>query len=553
MVLTDRVGSSPTSGTVRLAGGSKTCPAKRDEGSNPSLGTRKVMKFQVKPTDVAKIECDLVAVFASFVKATEANGSVQFVLSDDAKKIDAALGGMLTEVATFQDFEATQGNTILIHTHGKIGAMRTMLVGLGEVADLTVADTHAVAATIGRKAAGMAVKSLAVSLPQEFVSRLGLTRAAQTIVEGLTLGTYTFSKHKSADAQRKEKHIENVFLLTTPPKLDAVAVGITLGDIVSQAVVYARDLVNEPPSITTPTYLADVAKKLVKGNDRLSCEILTPKEMKLLGMEALLGIARGSDEEPRFIKLTYKGGGKKTVCLVGKGITFDTGGLSLKDSKNMETMKLDMAGAAVLLGIFSVLSILKPKLTVVGLISATENMPGPKAVKPGDVVRAMNGKTIEILNTDAEGRVVLADALSYAGAKVKADAIIDLATLTGACMVALGEDIAGMFTDDETLGDQLNDAAKASGEHIWGLPLVKEYKEQLKSEIADVKNISSTRYGGAINGALFLQEFAPTGVPWAHLDIAGPAYAEKDAPLTPKGGTGFGVRMILQFLLTLDA
>ncbi|MDP1722473.1 MAG: leucyl aminopeptidase [Candidatus Gottesmanbacteria bacterium] len=504
------------------------------------------MKFFTKPTDVTKIECDLVTVFASQEKGNEG-----FVLSDDAKKIDAALGGMLTEIATFQDFEATPGNTILIHTHGKIGAMRTMLVGLGNVEDLAVADLHAVAATIGRKSVGMAVKSLAVSLSHEFISSLGHTHAGQTMVEGLTLGTYTFSKHKSLDAQRKEKHIEDVFLLTTPPKLDAVAVGISKGEAVSQAVVFTRDLVNEPPSTTTPTYLADVAKKLVKENDLMSCDVLTPKEMKTIGMEALLSIARGSDEEPRFIKLTYKGGGKKTICLVGKGITFDTGGLSLKDAKNMETMKLDMAGAAVLLGIFSVLPLLKPKLTVVGLISATENMPGPKAVKPGDIVRAMNGKTIEILNTDAEGRVVLADALSYAGAKVKADAIIDLATLTGACMVALGEDIAGMFTDDEALGAKLKDAAIKSGEHIWGLPLVKEYKEQLKSEIADVKNISSTRYGGAINGALFLQEFAPKGVPWAHLDIAGPAYAEKDAPLTPKGGTGFGVRMILRYLLEL--
>jgi len=506
------------------------------------------MKFQTKPTDVTKIEADLVAVFASQEKGNEG-----FVLSDDAKKIDAALGGMLTEIATFQDFEATPGNTILIHTHGKIGSMRTMLVGLGNVEDLAVADLHMVAATIGRKSVGMAVKSLAVSVPQEFVSRLGHTHAAQTMVEGLTLGTYTFSKHKSADAQRKEKHIEEVYLLTTPPKLDAVAAGISKGEAVSQAVVFARDLVNESPSVTTPMYLADCAKKLAKEKENIACEILTPKEMKILGMEALLSIARGSDEEPRFIKLTYKGEGRKTICLVGKGITFDTGGLSLKDSKNMETMKSDMAGAAVILGVFSVLSALKPKLNIVGLISATENMPGPKAVKPGDIVRAMNGKTIEILNTDAEGRVVLADALSYAGANVKADAIIDLATLTGACKVALGEDIAGMFTDDEVLGKHLKDAALASGEHIWGLPLVREYKEQLKSEIADVKNISSTRYGGAINGALFLQEFAPKGVPWAHLDIAGPAFAEKDAPLTPKGGTGFGVRMILRYLLELGA
>ncbi|MBI3560023.1 leucyl aminopeptidase, partial [Candidatus Gottesmanbacteria bacterium] len=193
-----------------------------------------------------------------------------------------------------------------------------------------------------------------------------------------------------------------------------------------------------------------------------------------------------------------------------------------------------------------------PKVNVIGLIAATENMPGPKAVKPGDVVTAMNGKTIEILNTDAEGRVVLADALSYAGAKVKADAIVDLATLTGACMVALGEEIAGLFTEDYDLAKQLKDAAAESGELLWAMPLSKEYKELLKSDVADIKNISGSRYGGAINGALFLQEFVPKGIPWAHLDIAGPAWAEKDAPLTPKGSTGFGVRMILRYLQELN-
>lgn len=483
------------------------------------------MKFQAKPTDVTKIESDMLVVFAA---------------GEEARKVDAALGGMLTEVATAEDFEAKSGNSLLIHSHDKIPAKRILFVGLGKPAELTIADLQTIAAKIGRKAKEVAAKTIAIALPKEVLS--------QPIVEGVILGTYTFSKHKSEETQRKEKHIEEVFLLTTPPKLNAVAAGIERGKTVSEAVTFARDLVNEPPSITTPTHLAETAKKLVKGQTSMSCEVLTPKEMKTLGMEAILGVARGSDEEPRFIVLKYRGGGGKTVCLVGKGITFDTGGLSLKDAKNMETMKLDMAGAAAILGVFSALPILKPKVNIVGLIAATENMPGPKAVKPGDIVRAMNGKTIEILNTDAEGRVVLADALSYAGAKVKPNVIVDLATLTGACMVALGEDIAGMFTDDENLAQQLKDAAIASGENIWAMPLAKEYKELLKSTVADVKNISGSKYGGAINGALFLEEFVPDGIPWAHLDIAGPAFAEKDAPLTPKGGTGFGVRMLLKWL-----
>ncbi len=509
------------------------------------------MKFQAKPTDVTKIEADLVAVFSSFAKATQDKASGGFILSEEAKKVDAAMGGMVAEVAEAEDFEAKTGNTLLIHTHGRIPAKRVLLVGLGNVAEMAVADLQTAAATIGRKAVGVAAKTLAVALPKELIDRLGAQHASQAITEGISLGAYTFSKHKSEEARKKEKHIEEAVILTTPPKLNAVAAGISRGETVSRAVAFARDLINEPPSITTPTHLADAAKKLTKGVAGMSCEVLGPREMKALGMDAILGIARGSDEEPRFIKLSYKGGGGKTVCLVGKGITFDTGGLSLKDSKNMETMKLDMAGAAAILGVFSALPVLKPKTNVVGLIAATENMPGPKAVKPGDVVRAMNGKTIEILNTDAEGRVVLADALSYAGAKVKANVIVDLATLTGACMVALGEEIAGLFTEEYDLAKQLKDAAADAGENIWAMPLAKEYKELLKSTVADVKNISGSKYGGAINGALFLQDFVPKGVPWAHLDIAGPAWAEKDAPLTPKGGTGFGVRMILGWLQNL--
>ncbi|MBI4066442.1 leucyl aminopeptidase [Candidatus Gottesmanbacteria bacterium] len=502
------------------------------------------MKFQAKQTDVTKLESGLLAVFAS--QAKDKDG---FTLSEEAKKVDSALGGMLTEVATAEEFESKEGNLLLIHSHGKIPAKRLLLVGLGEPSELTVADLQAITAKLGRKAKEVAAKRVAVSLPKELLDIFGAERACQAIVEGLILGTYTFFKHKSEESRKKEKHIEDVIVLTTPPRLNAAAAGISRGQTVSRAVNFARDLVNGPPSVTTPSYLAEVAKKLVKGQESVTCEVLTPKEMKALGMEAILGIARGSDEEPRFIILKYRGGGGKTVCLAGKGITFDTGGLSLKDSKNMETMKHDMAGAATILGVFSVLPVLKPKVNVVGLIAATENMPGSKAVKPGDVVTAMNGKTIEILNTDAEGRVVLADALSYAGAKFKADVIVDLATLTGACMVALGEEIAGLFTEDYELATHLKHAAESSGERIWAMPLAKEYKELLKSDVADVKNISGSKYGGAINGALFLAEFVPEGVPWAHLDIAGPAFAEKDASLTPKGGTGFGVRMILQWLL----
>lgn len=501
------------------------------------------MIFQAKSTEVTKVEADLVAVFA-----WEGKKEKEMVWSDEAKKIDVALGGMLMEVATTEDFEAKQGATLLVHSHGKIPGKRILLVGLGKPAELTMFDWQTIAATIGRKAKAVAAKRLAVALPDELFEVFDKEAVGQGLVEGIRLGTYSFIKHKSVEEQKKEKTIDEVWLLVEPRRLDSISVGIARGQTVAGAVVFARDLVNEPPSTTTPTYLAEVARALAKKNPSIRSEILTPAEMKKLGMGALLAIARGSDEEPRFIKLLYDGGGRKTVALLGKGITFDTGGLSLKDSKNMETMKLDMAGASAILGVFSVLPILKPKIKIVGLISATENMPGPRGVKPGDVVAAMNGKTIEILNTDAEGRVVLADALSYAAAKVKPDVMIDLATLTGACMVALGEEIAGVFANDAKLASTLKEAAQHSGEKVWELPLAKEYKEGLKSAVADIQNISKTKYGGAITGALFLAEFVPEGIPWAHLDIAGPAFAEKDAPLTPVGGTGYGVRLLLNFL-----
>jgi leucyl aminopeptidase len=270
--------------------------------------------------------------------------------------------------------------------------------------------------------------------------------------------------------------------------------------------------------------------------------------MKKLGMNALLAVSHGSHEEPKFIKLEYRGGGTKTITLVGKGITYDSGGLSLKPQSGLETMKCDMAGAATILGVFEALHKGKPKVHVIGLIAACENMPGGGAVKPGDVVTAMNGKTIEIVNTDAEGRIILADSLSYAGKFIPSNVIIDVATLTGACVVALGEDIAGLFTDNEKLAKQVLVNATRVGEKLWRMPIACEYEEHLKSEIADIRNVSKTKYGGAINGALFLKKFAPKGTPWAHLDIAGPAFAEKDMTISPYGGTGFGVQTLLSFI-----
>ncbi len=491
------------------------------------------MNIQTKVTDPTKVEVDVLVVFAWKGKKED---EVQF--SPEAIKVDNALGGLLRRATELEGFQAETGKTFVIHTDGKIAASRVLLVGV----EFVTAKIQTASAAAAKRAAGGKAKSIAIALSSEI--------EAHAVVEGMMLGSYHFTRHKTVGMD-KFQALEACIILTTPNKLNSVHDAVVLGGIVSRATIVARDLVNEPPSVTTPTYLADAAKSLAKASKNISCEVFGRPEIAKMGMGGLMAIARGSDEEPKFIKLSYKGGGRKTVALIGKGITFDTGGLSLKPANSMETMKLDMAGAATILGVFSALDALGLKINVVGLIAATENMPGAKAVKPGDIVKIMNGKTVEILNTDAEGRMVLADALSYAVEKVKPDAMIDLATLTGACVVALGEEVAGLFASHQQLADDLLKAAVDTGESLWQLPLVDEYRDHMKGTISDLKNIGGGRWGGAITAALFLQEFTDSTIPWAHLDIAGPAFAEKELALSPVGGTGFGVRALLSYLRLL--
>ncbi|MBI5619752.1 hypothetical protein HY950_02205, partial [Candidatus Gottesmanbacteria bacterium] len=285
------------------------------------------MKFFAKPTEVTKIEADVLAVFAWQGKTAE-----EVVLSDEAKKVDQALDGELAEALASETFEAKQGKTFILHTHGKIPFKRVLLVGVGDLKKLTMAGWQTISASLGRRAKAGAAKRVAVALPNDILDTFSTQSAAQGLVEGITLGTYVFNRHKSQETQKKEKIIEEVSVLTAAGKLDAAATGIRQGEVVSEAVSFSRDLVNEPPSVTTPTHLGEVAKTLAKHQPMVSCEVFGKKDMETLGMGGILGIAQGSDEEPKFIKLSYKGGGRKTIALVGKGVTFDTGGLSLKPS-----------------------------------------------------------------------------------------------------------------------------------------------------------------------------------------------------------------------------
>lgn len=376
--------------------------------------------------------------------------------------------------------------------------------------------------------------------------------ATEAIIEGFQLAAYDYSTYKSQPKKAKDGTTE---LIISGISWRGSQIELhKRAHSTCTAVSYARDLVNTPPSSLPPVALVREARQIARQSKRISLRILDYRQLERVGAKALLAVARGSSQHPYLIHLSFKprqpARNQKQLVLIGKGITFDSGGLSLKPAKSMEDMKCDMAGAACVLAVMKALC--EPswsaavKHTVHALIPAAENMVGSSSVKPGDIVRAMNGKTIEILNTDAEGRLILADALSYS-AKLKPDVIIDLATLTGACIVAIGSHYAGLFANNEALSEQLQKLGRRCGEKLWPLPLAKEYRPLIDSSIADLQNIGNNG-PGAVIGAIFLQEFVPQQVAWAHLDIAGPAFLSKADGYNPKGATGFGVRSMLQYL-----
>ncbi len=455
--------------------------------------------------------------------------------------LDKQAGGLLKSVLEAEKFQGRPASVTHVHTAGRLPAARVVVVGLGTRPATGEVLRRAASAAL-RRARDLGARSVAVELLGD---RLPTRQRAHAVVEGGILGSYTFDRYKR---EKSEKTVAALTLVAPDARTakDA-AEGVRRGEIFAQATWFARDLVNAPANDVHPTHLARVATDVAREG-KLKLRVYDREACRKLGMGAFLGVAAGSEQPPKFIHLTYTppGRARKRVAVIGKGITFDAGGLDLKSAEGMLRMKDDMSGAAAVLGIMGALPRLKPAVEVHGLIAAAENMPSGSAVRPGDVLRAMNGTTIEVGNTDAEGRLTLADALCYANQQVKPQEIIDMATLTGACVVALGPLCAGLFANDESLSDRLLAAAEQAGEHVWPLPLIEEYREFLKSEVADLNNVGP-RGGGAITAGLFLKEFAGS-TPWAHLDIAGPAFSEKDLPLAPKGGTGVAVRTILTYL-----
>ena len=462
----------------------------------------------------------------------------------DVKALDASLDGALGDQIKRSRFQGKRGQTLVCHTQQRLPSPLLLLVGLGKHDRLDPAVWRNAGAAARRHAQTWRARTVAWHL----VADTDAPQVGAAVLEGLLLSGYVFRKYKSDD----DKTISVETMLFAGPGLKKNAALSRALDAVQHTVpgvFLARDLVNEPASVATPTYLASQAKRLSNGNG-LRTEVWGVNKIRAAKMNGLLAVSRGGPEEPRFIKLRYAPTGrpKKKIALVGKGLTFDSGGLSLKPAKSMQTMKIDMSGAAAVLGTMYAVSHLKPRVQVTGYVPSSENMPSGTAQKPGDVIRYRNGKTVEVLNTDAEGRLILADAL-IAARDDEPDIIIDLATLTGACMVALGLRVAGLFSNDEKLADDLMASGRKAGERLWPMPLVEEYKADIKSNIADIKNIGGG-YGGAITAALFLQEFV-ADTPWAHLDIAGPAFSERALPYAPRGGTGFGVRTLINYMLSL--
>jgi len=464
-------------------------------------------------------------------------------LDRNASAVDKHLGGRLAGAVGADGFTGKRGRTLLLHALDA-PFRRVLLVGIGRGADPeTVRRFAAVAA---RQARDIHAKRVAVTVPlDEAGGAGGAADRVRAAAEGAGLAAYRFDRYRTDEDPEPDETV----VLARGDRA-ALTRAVHLAEITVAATCRARDLVNEPANVATPTALADLAREIA-ARDGMACRVIDLDEARQMGMGLFAAVAAGSEQPPKFIVLDYRpasgAGASRTVALAGKGITFDSGGYSIKTASGMATMKSDMAGAAAVLAAMGALKELAVPVRVLGIVAATENMINGRATRPGDVVRGLGGKTVEINNTDAEGRLVLGDAVAFA-VREGVDEIIDLATLTGAAVIALGDHTAGLMSNDQPLADRLLGAAKASGEQLWQLPMYDEFAEAMRGEITDLKN-SAGREAGAERGAAFIGTFAGT-TPWAHLDIAGPAFSEdrKGPPYVPLGGTGYGVRTLLRYL-----
>ena len=486
------------------------------------------------------------------IMESRADAAILFCYEDDLlpERVKAALDEssrvLIRQMIDGGDIKGKEKEIHVVYPPDTSALKRIIFVGLGKIKEADLERIRGAFALAAGRARSLKLNAIAVA-PEWCGSGGESASVAAAAVEGIKLGLYQFTPFKTE--KREDIHeIEELQIWCEKKRsLEEVMKAVKDAEIVAEAVLFARNLVSMPSNEMTPRDMASEAIDISKKRKSIHVNIFNENKMKELGMNALLGVSRGSREEARFIVMDYQGGkGKEPpIVLVGKGLTFDSGGISLKPAENMEEMKMDMAGGAAVMGTVMAAADLKLPLRVVGLIPATENMPGGLAYKPGDILKTLSGLTVEVISTDAEGRLILADALYYAQS-YKPAAMIDVATLTGSCIIALGESVIGMMGTDDKLKQRLKNASGSTGEKLWELPLWPEYYEPIKSDIADLKNVGG-RPAGTITAGAFLSKFSGD-YPWAHLDIAGPAWVKKDQPYIPKGASGVGVRLLIQML-----
>ena len=498
------------------------------------------MDIQITTQTAREVACDVL-----LVGVARKAGDAGITLSPAVQAIDELLDGIITERSAEGEFKGSAGELLTIHPMGKLAAKRVLVIGLGKLETINMQSLQRASATAIRHAQNTGAQQIILALWSDVL--MDLAQTTQALVEGALLGQYTFRKYQSSS---HSKAITQLRILTDEADTAEITQAIHKAQILAEATNFARDLINEPPNVLTPSELANRAVAMAKQSG-LEWEVFEKGKIEELQMGGLLGVTQGSVEPPKFIILRYRGAPQSTdkgMALVGKGITFDSGGISIKPAAGMDEMKGDMGGAAAVLGAMQAIAGLKPALNVTALVPTCENMPSGTAFRPGDILRIMNGKTIEIVNTDAEGRLILADALSYAS-KEGLSPIIDLATLTGGIVVALGYAMTGLFSNDELLTDEILAAGRAAGEKYWPMPLDEEYGEQIRSDIADIKQTGG-RTASSVTAAKILEHFVQDAK-WAHLDIAGTSYNDSKKSYQEKGGTGVGVRTLTELALRL--
>lgn len=472
-----------------------------------------------------------------------------FVLENSNKvlgltKIDGKTASSINQ--SLKDMDGKLGKLSIIPTPGGKYAHRILLAGLGKKDEMTKDTVRYVSGKVAQKARELKLKEFSIISPPNFV--IETISSISQIVEGSKMALYKFEKFK---AEKAEKTPDLTIIVS---KSNNISKAIRTSEIVADGAIFTKSIANLPPNECTPTTLANFAKMISKKN-KLKCSIISKPELKKKGFGGISAVGQGSKNEPKLIVLEHNNGPKneKPIVLVGKAVTFDTGGISLKPGDKMDEMKFDKCGGCTVLGIMKAVSELKLSINVIGIVPSVENMPGGESYRPGDIIKLYGGKTAEILNTDAEGRLILADALSYGEKQYSPKAIIDFATLTGACIVALGTNVAAIVSNNEKLTKKINDASKNTSEEVWELPLNQDYIDMIKSDVADMKNVGTGRAAGTITAAAFLRN-AINDAPWIHFDIAGVAWtqtATKEKSYNPKGATGFGVRLILDYLQKL--